>query len=362
MELAQRQAPSVLVVDDERSAARVIGRILEDRGYSCELVHDVASAESAMERHAHPIVVTDMDMPGGSGLDLIAFLSARHPDTAVVMLTGHGSTGTGIKAIEAGAFSYLTKPIARDDLLVNVANASRRRELEIENRTHRERLESLVEERTAVLSATKDDLERSEQELRVSREETIRRLAIAAELRDNETGRHVDRMSHYAAVLGSCVLDSQATEELRLASLLHDVGKIGIPDEILRKPGPLTRDQFDVMMTHTDLGRRILADSESTVLRLAASIAHAHHEWFDGSGYPSGFRGEEIPFEGRIAAIADVFDALTTDRIYRPRFSVSEAVEMMRAERGSHFDPRLLDLFLDRLPEVLRTGNRVLGS
>jgi PAS domain S-box-containing protein len=189
--------------------------------------------------------------------------------------------------------------------------------------------------------------------LRRSREETIRRLSRAAEFRDDETGAHIERVSHSCELIASRLkLDPKRCEQLRIASPMHDVGKIGIPDAILLKPGPLNADERTEIERHPEIGYRILAGSGAALLDLAATIALTHHEHFDGSGYPRGLEQGEIPLEGRIVAVADVFDALTNHRIYRPAFSYAEAVATMEAERGSHFDPRVLDAFLPAEREI----------
>jgi PAS domain S-box-containing protein len=191
-------------------------------------------------------------------------------------------------------------------------------------------------------------------ELRLSRQETVERLAKAIELHDFSTGEHVDRMARISAFLATELgLDAERVHLLRVAAPMHDVGKIAISDEILRKPGPLTPKEREEMQRHTIVGQEILADSKSELLRVAATIALTHHEHFDGSGYPQGLAGEEIPLEGRIAAVADVFDALLSDRCYRPALTVARTMEIVEAGRGSQFDPRIVDLLIARLDEVL---------
>jgi PAS domain S-box-containing protein len=191
-------------------------------------------------------------------------------------------------------------------------------------------------------------------ELRLSRQETVERLTKAIELHDLSTGEHVDRMGTVAAFLGARLgLDPQRVHLLRVAAPMHDVGKIATPSEILRKPGPLTSEEREEMKHHTTVGREILADSESDLLRVAATIALTHHERYDGGGYPQGLAGEEIPFEGRITAVADVFDALLSDRPYRPALTVEETVEVIRKGRGSQFDPQIVDILLGDLDEAL---------
>lgn len=191
-------------------------------------------------------------------------------------------------------------------------------------------------------------------ELRLSRQETVERLAKAIEFHDLSTGKHVDRMGRVAAFLGARLgLDAERVQLLRVAAPMHDVGKIATPSEILRKPGPLTPEEREEVKRHTTVGHEILANSESELLDLAATIALTHHERYDGGGYPRGLAGEEIPLEGRIAAVADVLDALLSDRHYRPALSVEEAVEVIREGRSSQFDPQIVDILLEHLDEVL---------
>ena len=257
-------------------------------------------------------------------------------------------------AIELGAYGYVLKPFKPNELIINVGNALRRRSLEIENRSHREMLEQTVLDRTAALRDTIAQLESSDTELRRLREETIRRLSWAAEFRNQETGEHIVRMSLYCALLARLAgLDAERAELIRIASPMHDVGKIGIPDRILLKPGRLTGDERKVMEAHTEMGHRILAGSQVELLDLAAVMALTHHERIDGTGYPSRTTGDAIPIEGRICAIADVFDALTSDRVYRQAFQPDEARALMTEGRGTQFDAELLDLFFASFDDVL---------
>jgi putative two-component system response regulator len=279
---------------------------------------------------------------------------AHYPDTAVVMVTGMDDRSYADAAIELGAYGYVLKPFKPNELIINVGNALRRRTLEIENRSSRERLEQTVLDRTAALRDTIAQLESSDAELRRLREETIRRLSWAAEFRNQETGEHIVRMSLYSALLARLAgLDADRAEAIRIASPMHDVGKIGIPDRILLKPGRLTDEERKVMEAHTEMGYRILAGSGVELLDLAAMMALTHHERIDGTGYPTGAAGEAIPIEGRICAIADVFDALTADRVYRPAFQPDEAHSLMLEGRGTQFDAELLDLFFSSFDDVL---------
>ncbi|MEA2435058.1 MAG: cyclic di-GMP phosphodiesterase [Actinomycetota bacterium] len=354
-ELSTQGSARLLIVDDEAGVRRLLKRVLTRAGYECEEAGDSNEARQLVASGDFALVLTDMNMPGDSGMDLISNLLADHPDLATIMVTGVDDTEMAKAALQLGAYGYVIKPFENNEILINVTNALRRRALEIENRRHREKLELMVKERTADLWSAIQELEQAQQDLKSSQAETIERLSIAAEYRDDETARHIHRMSRYCELLARQMgEDEERSEFVRLASIMHDVGKIGIPDNILLKPGKLSPEEYELMQNHAEFGYRILAGSNSDLLDLAATIALTHHEKIDGSGYPKGLSGEEIPVEGRIAAIADVFDALTSDRVYRKAFQLGEALEIMKDGRGSHFDAGLLDLFLDSIDVALK--------
>ncbi|MFW5837422.1 MAG: HD-GYP domain-containing protein [Desulfovibrionaceae bacterium] len=206
-------------------------------------------------------------------------------------------------------------------------------------------------------------LKRSRSEAEQAHLDTVRRLARAAEYKDDQTGMHLERMSRYCRILARRAGMSPARCELLFAAApMHDVGKIGVPDAILLKPGPLTGDEFEVMKTHTLIGADLLSEGKAAVIRLARTVALTHHERYDGLGYPQGLQGEDIPLEGRIASLADVFDALTTVRPYKRAFSVKYAVDLIRQDRGLRFDPWLVDVFLEAMPEIKETRTRWLSD
>jgi putative two-component system response regulator len=262
-------------------------------------------------------------------------------------------------ALDAGAYGYVIKPFDDNEMLINVDSALRRRRVELDNRSQLMRLEEMVRGRTGEMWNYVSELEKAQRDMRLLQEETIHRLSLAAEFRDDETPRHIQRMSRYCGLMADRLgMDADECELIRVASALHDVGKIGVPDHILLKPGSLDPDEWAVMQRHCEIGHRILSGSNSEVLKLAASIALTHHERMDGSGYPHGLAGEAIPIEGRIAAIADVFDALTTNKVYRPAVSMKEAIAVMMEERGRHFDATILDVFLSEKGRVLGIKER----
>ncbi len=336
-----RSMHKILIVDDEIVICNTFSRLLDYAGYESQTAQNGKDALQMLAHQDFSLMLSDINMQGMSGLELLSQVVEKYPDLAVLMISGVDDRDIAINCLEIGAYGYIIKPVQMNELVINVANALHRRELEIINKHYNQQLKELVAERT--------------EELNLAREETIMTLGKAAEFRDNETAQHTIRMSHYCELLArqSGLPDSQC-ELIRLASPLHDIGKIGISDTILLKPGKLTPEEFAIMQQHPEIGYRILVDSKSDSLRLGASIAYTHHEKFDGCGYPRKLKGSAIPIEGRIAAISDVFDALTTDRVYKSAIEVNKAVEIMKEGRGSHFDPELLDIFLSNMDSILQ--------
>lgn len=343
----------ILVIDDEASIRRLLGHMLKSHGYETFLASDAREARLCLQEMPVSLVLCDVNLPGESGMELVRNILNEYPLTAAIMVTGLDSPILANAALEMGAFGYIVKPFESTEILINVANALRRRRLEMENRLQRENLEDIVRTRTLALQQALTWLERSQKELRLSREETIQRLAIAAEYRDSATAQHIQRMSHYCELLARRYgLTSEHCDLIRTASPMHDIGKIGTPDHVLLKPGKFTQDEFNVIAQHAEIGYRILSGSEAEILKVAATIALTHHERWDGSGYPRKLKGEAIPIEGRIASIADAFDALTTPRVYKPAFDFDHAVDIMSRHRNEHFDPEVLDVFLSSLSDV----------
>ena len=353
----------VLVVDDDPSTLRTIARLLKLNGYECVTAASAKEARAVIADDHVALVLSDVDMPGESGIDLLDSIASTHPDTATVMVTGIDDRELAERALRMGAYGYVIKPFETNEILINVSNALRRRQLEIENRSHRERLESAVKERTAHLWAALNELEQAQEGLRSSHLRMIEKLAVAAEYRDIETAGHLTRTSRYTELLAlRAGLPEEEAAMLRVASLMHDVGKAGVPAHVLLKPGKVSAEEFDDIKLHPEIGARMLEDDPSELLQLAARIALTHHEWVDGSGYPRGLKGKDIPLEGRICAIAEAFDALTSNRPYRKAYHLGEAVEIMEAESGTHFDAKLLELFFNAMDELVTIKNEETAS
>jgi putative two-component system response regulator len=342
--------PSILVVEDDAVARTFAGRILEPR-YDLDFAADAHEARGKLIGGLVDLLLCDNYMPGESGMDLVETVLSRDEEIAVVMVTSADDPALVERAFAMGVYGYLIKPYRSGDLLITVSNALRRRELEIKARAHERQLEQDMITKSLETERVRQLLRRSEESLEQSRLETVHKLSLAVEMRDQVTGHHLSRMGAYCEEIARRLsLPDELCGSIALAGQMHDIGKIAVPDHILLKAGPLTSEEREQMQTHAEIGRKILQGSESPLLQLAESIAWTHHEKFDGGGYPRGLSGEAIPIEGRIAAVADVFDALTRDRPYRDAMPMAAAAAVMAEGRGSHFDPVVLDVFMSEIP------------
>ncbi|MDR1314838.1 MAG: HD domain-containing protein, partial [Deltaproteobacteria bacterium] len=273
----------------------------------------------------------------------------------IVMVTALQDVNDRVKALEVGADDFLSKPVDRMELRARVRSLLKVKAYNDHMINYRQELESEVRRRTLEIQETNAKLEKAHEKLRGASLETIFRLSRAAEFKDEDTGAHIISMSRISARLAKmCGLNQAVVESILYASPMHDIGKIGIPDRILLKNGPLNDEEWTVMRMHTIFGGKILEHSDIGFLRLGEVIALTHHEKFDGSGYPRGLKGRQIPLAGRIVAVADVFDALMSRRPYKPAFTSEQASNIIAEGRGRHFDPDVVDIFLNDLPEILR--------
>lgn len=323
--------PCVLVVDDEESVTYLITRRLMEEGLDCERASSAKEALEQLERRKFDVVITDVRMPGMSGIKLLTRVKEIDPETQVIVMTGHAEVEFAVEAIRSDVDDYLLKPFELEQLSHAVSRALEHRALQQENRAYRRQLEEQVREQAAQIERLFLD--------------GLAALAAAIEARDKYTGGHLDRVSRYALATGAQLgLEDEQMWSLWLGSLFHDVGKLAIPDAILNKPGPLTSAEFEEMKRHPELGVRIM-ERASFLLPAARAVMH-HQERWDGTGYPRGLEAEEISIEGRVLAVADAFDAMLTDRPYRPARSEKAAVEELQRCAGSQFDPGVVDAFL----------------
>ena len=319
--------PAVLIVDDEPTNLQVLREILQG-DYRLLFARDGHKAIELATNEQPQLILMDVMMPGMTGHDTCKALKQR-PATShipVIFVTALSDVDDETRGFEVGAVDYITKPVSPAIVKARVRNH---------------------------LSLVRID------ELRESRLQIIQRLGLAAEYKDNETGLHVIRMSHYSKTLALAAGWSAASaEELLTAAPMHDIGKIGIPDQILLKPGPLTPEEWVVMKRHPVIGAEIIGEHSSSLLKMARQIAMCHHEKWDGSGYPAGLKAEGIPIEARIVTVADVFDALTTERPYKKAWTVEAALDVLHKDAGKHFDPKLVELFMSVLPRILEIKER----
>lgn len=337
----ERRQRTALVVDDEPGMRAVLARHLERLGFSVVEAGTANAAHAELDGGGFELLVCDLRLPDGSGLDVIRAAKECAPALATIIVSGGGGPEEPGQALAEDVDEFLVKPFAGQQLAIAVEAAFRRRQ---ERGAAR-----------AAVASTREVIESGDESAAglLGVEGILERLARAGRFRDEETAEHVERMSRASALIARALGWGEAEcLELRAASALHDLGKVGVPDAILRKPGQLAAHERAVIETHPTIGHEILTGSGDPVMDLAATVALTHHERFDGQGYPRGLGGEEIPLAGRIAAVADVFDALTHDRVYRPAFSVDEAVERLRQGRGTQFDPAVVDAFEEVLPEI----------
>ena len=331
---------TILAVDDAPENLTVLKGILADDYRVKVAINGEKALKIAFSDSPPDLILLDIMMPEMSGYEVCSRLKAdpRTMKIPVIFVTAMGETEDETHGFKLGAVDYITKPVSPP-----VVHARVKTQLAMYDQ--KRDLENMVSQRTAELNTT--------------RLEIIRRLGRAAEFKDNETGMHVIRMSHYARIIAKGIGMDDTTADLLLnAAPMHDIGKIGIPDNVLLKPGKLDADEWDLMKKHPEFGDNIIGEHESELLEMARIVALTHHEKWNGQGYPNGLAGEEIPLVGRITAIADVFDALTTERPYKDAWPVEKAVNLIKEEAGQHFDADLVVAFLDNLPEILEIKAR----
>ncbi|MCA9463661.1 MAG: response regulator [Nitrospira sp.] len=339
----QCQNARILIVDDQMTNLMLLESILQNAGYkNIHTTQDPTQVVNLYKELSPDLICLDIRMPQLNGFQVMGQLKIIQKEgfLPILVLTSEEDRETRLRALESGAKDFLNKPFDKIEVLMRIRNLLEASLLNKAVSQQKDILEETVRIRTQELQETQLDV--------------VHRLARAAEYRDNETGAHIVRMSHFAVILGrACGMSEQECDVLFHATPMHDVGKLGIPDRILLKPGKLDPEEFETMKQHTVIGAQLLANSQSPVLRMGEIIALTHHEKWDGSGYPNRLSGEDIPLPGRICALADVFDALSSKRCYKDAWPLEKTLAEIRSSSGKHFDPRLVEIFEELLPVIL---------
>jgi putative two-component system response regulator len=357
-EITMREIPLIQIVDDEPQNLMVLEAMLISQGYKVTMANNGKQAIEKALTDPPDLVLLDIMMPVMDGYETVQALKenekTRH--IPVVMVTALTQVEDRVKALESGADDFMTKPVDKTEVRARVRSLLKVKAYNDHMKNYQKELETEVARQT-------EELRRAFNQLKEANLETIIRLSRAAEYKDDDTGAHVLRMSHYAAAI-ACKMgyEHDMCRRILEAAPMHDVGKIGIPDSILLKPGPLNADEWDVMRRHPFMGKKILEGSDSPIIQLAETIAYTHHEKWDGTGYPKKLKGTDIPQVGRIVALADVFDALTTKRPYKEPFSLEKSFTIIREERDRHFDPEVVDAFFNAEDEILLIKEKYLNK
>ena len=349
------QPKTILIVDDEAEIRELLNEIVESLGHKAELARDGFEAMAKL-RLGIDLALLDLTMPGMDGYEIARQI--RHDrntgDIPIIMITALTSREDRLRALEAGANDFIAKPADVVEVRTRITSLLNLKQAHDSLKLHKKELEAAVAKQTEALRQAVADMASAQRGVYQAYLETLHRLALAAEYKDENTGAHIQRVGRYSGLLAQHLhLPPGEVELVKLAAPLHDVGKIGIPEAILLKPGALTPEERKAMEQHPLIGERLLRGSSAEVLHAAEIVALSHHERWDGNGYPHKLKGERIPLYGRICTIADVFDALTTERPYKKAFPNDKAFELLAAGGGTQFDPSMVELFLARKDEVL---------
>jgi putative nucleotidyltransferase with HDIG domain len=345
---------NILVVDDEEAIREVVSTLLDSQGYRCTTCDNGRKALEAFRNDSFDLVLSDIVMPEMDGMKLLAEIRQADPDVPVIMVTAMHDISIALEAIRTGAYDYILKPFEKDQFYMSVRRALERRRLILENKTYQSDLERLVAERTQQLSIALQDLEQSY-------DYTLEALGGALDAKDAETEGHCQRVTAFTITMARAMgVDPGLLRHIARGAFLHDIGKMGVPDHILRKPGPLTEEERAIMRRHCEIGYAVL--ERIPFLKEVAEIVLSHQECYDGSGYPRGLKGNQIPLGARIFAVADTLDAMISDRPYRKALPISAAQAEIRKYSGTQFDPRVVEVFLAQPERIWRELHEKIGD
>lgn len=337
---------TILIVDDEKTVRQSLREVVTNYGFQAITAPNARAALKALQERRYELVIADVNMPGEDGVWLLKKVKEGYPDTAVIMLTGVSDLRVAVGCLKLGASDYITKPFKIDAVIASIYNALDKRRLLIENHDYQRALEDMVQERTS-------DLKRALEDLEISYMSTLEALITSLDAREHETQNHSLRVQFYTVSIAQALgVPKDRLGDVGRGALLHDIGKIGVSDNILLKPAKLTPEEWIEMRRHPEIGYGILKNIP--YFEGATRIVRYHHERWDGNGYPYGLTGEEIPLEARIFAVADTFDAMTADRVYRKAQPAYAAIEELQRYAGKQFDPRVVECFTANVERIVR--------
>jgi putative two-component system response regulator len=338
----------ILIIDDNRENMELLNNFLTSKGYRARSALNAKMALESIEARQPDLILLDIKMPGMSGFELCQELKRKSKtiNIPIIFITAKNDLDTKIEAFKLGGVDYITKPFANEEVVARVST-----HLKLSDYQHN--LEENIKNGLYHISMLNNELELTQREM-------ITTLSSLMETRDDDTGKHVSRVGEFSKLLAKLYgLDKKSVELIRKASPMHDVGKVAIPDNILNKPGKFEPEEWEIMKSHAIKGYEIFKNATSPVLQMAAIIAKEHHERWDGKGYPFGLKGKEINIAGRIVILADVFDALTHDRVYKKAWSTEESVEFIKENRGKMFEPKVVDIFIENLDAFVKIKEKL---
>ena len=344
----------ILLVEDNFEARQQASKLLKNFFEYITPAVDGQDGLKKFKSKKFDIIITDINMPNMDGIEMINRIRELDDEVPIIVLSAYDNSEYLMKTINLGVDAYIIKPLVLELFINAIKKVIKKVKLMYDNNSYKEELENMNSLLESQITQRIQEIVALNKEIKETQKEVLLTIGTIGEMRSKETGDHVKRVAQYSKLLALHYgLSEEEAEMIKEASPMHDIGKVGIPDAILNKPAKFTDEEYEIMKQHSQLGYDMLKNSHRPILKLAATIAHQHHERYDGTGYPQGLKGEEIDISGRITALADVFDALGSSRVYKPAWSDEDIFKLIKEQRGKHFDPKLVDIFFENIDKFL---------